>query len=180
MYEPATPEPTLEDIAAASAAVSGKFPTAVIEAFLPPLTSHLGQKLVPLSAGHELLLAQIDHPLATGRKWDDQDVLMALFLFSRPSRISFALVADGTLEAEFFAFIDAIPATDIPALGKDMVSHWVRSRNTALAMENEHAKAQKKTAGSVGGSTPLPRLARRMVGFLNKLFMTFRYRRFSP
>jgi hypothetical protein len=176
----AKPEPTLEDIAAASEAVAGKFPKAVLESFLPPLTSHLGQKLVPLSAGHELLLAQIDHPLATGGKWDDQDVLMALFLFSRPSRVSFALVAEGTLEAEFFAFIDAIPAADIPALGKDMVSHWMRSRNTALAMENEHAKAQKKTAASDGGSTPLRQRARRMAGCLNKLCTMYRFLKSSP
>lgn len=180
MSEPATPEPTLEDIAAASAAVSGKFPTAVIEAFLPPLTSHLGQKLVPLSAGHELLLAQIEHPLSTGRKWDDQDVLMALFLFSRPSRISFAMVADGTLEAEFFAFIDAIPAADIPALGKDMVSHWMRSRNTALAMGNEHSKSQKKTADSAGGSTPSRPPVKLITGILTWLSTMFRLPKSSP
>jgi hypothetical protein len=179
MSEKPSQEPTLEDIAAASAAMEGKFPTAVLDAFLPPLTSHLGQKLVPLSAGHELLLAQIQHPLAVGGKWDDQDVLMALFLFSRPSRLSFAMVADGTLEAEFFAFIDAIPSADIPALGKDMVSHWVRSRNTALAMENEHAKAQKKTADSDGGSTRLRQLAKRLAGCLTRLFTTFLLRRFS-
>jgi hypothetical protein len=90
------------------------------------------------------------------------------------------MVAEGTLEAEFFAFIDAIPAADIPALGKDMVSHWMRSRNTALAMENEHAKSQKKTADSAGGSTPLPPLARRLAGCLIRFFTMFRFRRFSP
>jgi hypothetical protein len=174
MSDPARAEPTLEDIAAAQAAMEGKTPLAVIEAFLPPITSHCGQKLVPISAGHELLLAQIDHPLSTGAKWEDSDVLMALFVFSRPSRITFAMVADGTLEAEFFAFIDAIPATDIPKLGQDMVSHWMRSRNTALAMENEHSTAQKKTAVSDGGSTPLPRLARLTDGFRTWLCTTFR------
>lgn len=169
-----SPEPTLEDITAAREAVDGQTPTTVLEAFLPPIASGLGHKLVPISAGHELLLSQIGHPLSTGGKWEELDVLMALFLFSRPSRISFALVAEGTLESEFFAFIDAIPAADIRTLGQDMVSHWMRSRRTALAMENEHSTAQKKTADSAGGSTRSPRLAKLMGGFRTWLSTTFR------
>ena len=167
------PEPTLEDIDSARMATSGNIPKAVIEAFLPIPTSHLGQKLVPLSAGHELLLAQIRHPLATGAAFEDIDILMALFIFSRPSRETFSLIADDTFEVEFFIFIDGIPAADIPKLGHDMVAYWLKARATALAMENKHGSGQKKTAVSGGGSTRLPLLAKSMAGFQRWLSTTF-------
>lgn len=170
----ATTEPTLDDIAAARAATEAKTPQAVLAAFLPKPVSVLSQKLLPLTAGHELLLSQIGHPLATGEKWEDVDVLMALFIFTHPSRILFEMVAGETLEAEFFAFIDAIPSADIAALGPDMVSHWMASRITALNMESKHAGAQKKTAASVGGSTPSRRLAKSSAGIRKWLSMTFR------
>jgi hypothetical protein len=179
MSEPTKPEPNLDDIAAAMNAVDGRTPSNVLEAFLPKPVTHLGQKLVPLSAGHELLLAQISHPLATGTKWEDSDVLMALFVFSRPSRLLFAMVADSTFEAEFFAFIDTIPTADIPKLGQDMVSHWMRSRATALAMESEHSTGQKKTADLDGGSTQSPPHAKSTAGFRRWLSTTFRFAKSS-
>lgn len=150
MSEPATPEPALDDIAAAIAAAEGKIPAAVLNAFLPIPKTHLGQTLVPLKAGHELLLSQIGHPLATGEKWEDVDVLMALFIFSRPSRELFDMVAADTFERRFFEFIDSIPPSDISALGEVMVAHWVTARVTAIAMESKHAKGQKKTAVLAG------------------------------
>jgi hypothetical protein len=136
--------PELTDIAAAMEAVDGKTPTTVLEAFLPKVATHLGKRLVPLTAGHELALAQLGHPLATGTKWEDVDVLMALFVFSRPSREVFAMIAGGTFEDDFFGFIDSIPSADIPKLGNDMVAHWMRSRATALAMESPTPGTQKK------------------------------------
>lgn len=157
--------PNLQDLAAAIRAADGQTPTAVLDAFLPRAVSHLGQRLLPLTAGHELLLAQTRHPLASGEKWEDADVLLALFIFSRPSRLLFSMVADDSFEAEFFVFIDSIPTADIPALGHDMVSHWLRSRSTALAMECQHATAQKKTADSAGSSALSARLARFTAGF---------------
>lgn len=168
------PDPTLEDIAAARAATEGKTPQAVLAAFIPKPVSVLSQKLLPLTAGHELLLSQIGHPLATGQKWEDVDVLMALFIFTHPSRTLFQMIASETLEAEFFAFIDGIPSADIAALGPDMVSHWMASRITALNMESKHAGAQKKTADSVGGSTPSQQLARSSAGIRKWLSTTFR------
>ena len=142
--------PDLNDIAAALAAADGKTPAAVIDAFLPKPVTHLGQKLVPLKAGHELLLSYIGHPLIAGEKWEDVDVLMALFIFSRPSKELFGMVADDTFEVEFFGFIESIPPTDINRLGQDMVSHWLKSRATALAMGSDHSAAQKKTAVLAG------------------------------
>jgi hypothetical protein len=180
MSEPTPPAPTLEDISAAVMETDGRTPAAVLDAFLPKTVTHLGQKLVPISAGHELLLAQTAHPLATGEKWEDIDVLMALFIFSRPSRLLFSMVADDTFEAEFFIFIDTIPSADIAKLGHDMVAHWVRNRATALAMENEHATTQKKTVGSVGGSTPSAQLAKSTGGLRTWLSTMCRFLKSSP
>ena len=114
----------------------------VIDDIIPKSVSTLGKRLVPLKAGHQLLISQIRHPLATGEKWEDSDVLMALFIFSRPSRELFAALADDTFEAEFFAFIDCIPSADVPVLGQDMVSHWVRSRASAATDQKAHAAAK--------------------------------------
>jgi hypothetical protein len=174
------PTPTLDDISAAMMAVDGKTPAAVLEAFLPQKVTHLGQTLVPLTAGHELALAQLGHPLATGKAWEDIDVLTALFIFSRPSREVFAMIAGGTFEADFFLFIDSIPTADIPKLGADMAAHWMRSRATALAMESPHPSAQKKTADSAGGSTLSARLAALMDGPRKWFSTTFRSLSSSP
>ncbi len=168
------PAPDLNDIAAAIRSADGKTPSPVIDAFLPAPVSHLGRSLVALTAGHELLLSQTRHPLTTGAAWEDQDVLMALFIFSNPSRLLFARVADGTFEAEFFLFIDSIPASDISSLGAAMIGHWLSNRKTALPMHSEHSSGQKKTADSDGCSAPSARPARFMAGFLKWCSMTFR------
>lgn len=145
------PEPTLEDIAAAKEASGGSHPSAVLNAFLPRTKTILGNRLLPVMAGHELLLAQIAHPLSVAGPMADSDVLMALFIFSMPSRELFQMISDDTFESEFFAFLDSIPASDIEKLGEEMVAHWISGRVTALAMESKHPGAQKKTAAS-GGS----------------------------
>lgn len=142
------PEPTIEDIAAARQSSDGKIPSTILDAFLPKPKTIFGQTLVPLTAGHELLLGQLDHPLATGQPMEDSDVLMALFVFSRPSRDLFAMVSNDTFEPAFFKFIDSIPPADIEKLGHDMVAHWVSGRATAIALESKNA--QKKTADLAG------------------------------
>lgn len=144
------PEPTLDEIALALHNVEGRVPRAILESFLPIPKTTLGRRLVPLKAGHELLLAQIDHPLANGGKWEDSDVLMALFIFSNPSRALFGMVEDESFERSFFEFIDTIPPTDMQALAETMVAHWVSARVTAIAMESPHSKGQKKTAVLAG------------------------------
>ena len=141
--------------------------------------THLGQTLVPITAGHELLFAQISHPLATGKKWEDVDVLMALFIFSRPSRQLFQMVAEDSFETAFFAFLDTIPTGDIQQLGHDMVAHWVRSRAAAIPMENPHSTAKKKAVASAGGSPPSPPPANSSAAFRTWLSTTFRSLRFS-
>ena len=167
-------EPTLDEIASAREAVSGRTPSAVLDAFLPKPVSSLGRKLVPLMAGHELLLSQLGHPFVTGAAFEDIDVLMALFVFSHPSRHLFALVAADEFEAEFFKFIDGIPMPDVPALGNDMVAHWLRSRRTALEMESPHSTSQKKTADLAGCSRLSARLAKRCTALRTWLSTTFR------
>lgn len=171
----ATREPTLEDIAAAREAIGTATPSTVLDAFLPKPVTHLGQKLVSITAGHELLFAQISHPLATGKKWEDIDVLMALFIFSRPSRTLFEMVADDTFDPQFFSFLDSIPVADIEKLGHDMVAHWMRSRAAAIAMENPHSTAKKKAEASAGGSPPSPPPAKSTAGFRTWLSTTFRW-----
>jgi hypothetical protein len=130
--------------------VEGKIPSAVLKAFLPVPQTFLGQSLVPLTAGHDLVLAHMDHPLVTGQPLQDVDVLLALFIFSRSSRDLFAMIGEDTLEKTFFDFLSIIPPADIPRLGEAMVAHWVTARVTALAMESKHSTAQKKTAVSAG------------------------------
>jgi hypothetical protein len=110
------PKPTPEALAA------------VVDSLIPKSVTSLGKKLVPLKAGHQLLISQIGHPLATGKPWEDSDVLLALFVFSRPSPELFALLAEDQFEAEFFAFVESIPAADIPGLAADMAAHWIRNK----------------------------------------------------
>lgn len=177
----AQPAITNNDIAAALASLdSSSTPGAVLDAFLPKPVTVIGKKLLPLTAGHELALAYTKHPLASGGKWEDSDVLLALFLFSRPSREIFALIEDGCFEDAFLAFVDSIPPADIPQLGHDLVAHWMRNRRTALAMENEHATAaKKKTEDSAGGSAPFPKPAVSLVVCLIKWCTKFLWPRSS-
>lgn len=93
--------------------------------------THPSTSLVRLSAGHDLFISQNGHPLATGAPWEDVDVLMALFIFSHPSRLLFTMIADDTLQAEFLLFVDAIPADSMPKIGTDVVSHWMKNRPPA-------------------------------------------------
>jgi hypothetical protein len=90
------------------------------------------------------------------------------------------MVANDTLESEFFGFIDSIPSADIAVLGPDMVAHWMTARVTALHMESKHAGAQKKTAVSAGGSTPSQQLAKSSAGIRKWLSTTFRSRKSLP
>ncbi len=174
----APPEPTLEDIAAARAAVDGKPPTAVLEAFLPTPAAHHGVRLIPLTAGHELLLAQLSHPLSTGAKWDATDVLVAFFVFSRPSDLLFESIAADTFQPEFLAFITGLPAAATEGLGDKLIKHWLGSRKTAVAMESEHGQGKKKAADSAGFSPPSPPPAGFMAGVLTRFCTAFRWCKF--
>lgn len=175
-HEKPAREATLDQITAALQAVDGHTPSDVLDAFIPKPATSLGRKLIPLTAGHELLLSQFKHPLsAGGGEWEDADVLLALFIFSTPSIKLFGMVEDDTFQSEFLAFVDSIPPCDIPKLGSEMVSHWMRSRATAIAMQSPHGSGQKKTAGSDGCSPPLARPARLTDGLRTWLSTKFRW-----
>lgn len=173
-------EPTLEDIAAAMTATDGKPPTAVLDAFIPSPTAHSGFRLLPLRAGHELLLAQLSHPLSTGEKWDSTDILVAFFVFTHPSDLLFEMVGDDTFQAGFIRFVHELPVSATDGLGEKLISHWLKSRNTALAMESEHGGGKKKAVGSGGYSPRSAWPARFTAGFLRKFFMKFRWLKFWP
>lgn len=172
--------PTLEEIAAAMTATDGKPPTAVLDAFIPAPTAHSGIRLLPLRAGHELLLAQLSHPLSTGEKWDSTDVLVAFFVFSHPSDVLFEMVADDTFQAGFLEFINQLPAAATDGLGEKLISHWLKSRSTALAMESEHGGGKKKAVASGGFSPPSATLAGSTAGFLPRFFTKFRWLKCWP
>lgn len=118
---------------------------AVLNAVIPQSVTSLGKKLVPLKAGHQLLISQIGHPLATGKPWEDSDVLMALFVFSRPSNELFALLAEDRFEAEFFAFVESIPTADVPALASDMARHWIRNKACSGAVIKTPPPSRQKS-----------------------------------
>jgi hypothetical protein len=144
---------TVEDLEIAQERTEGRIPPKVIEAFLPAAPEIMGQRLVPLTLGHELVLSRINHPLAKGGKWEDVDVLTALFVFSRSSRELFALLAEDRFEPVFFEFVDGLPMLGNSNIAEAMVSHWARSKATALSLVSPHSGgAQKKTAVSDGGS----------------------------
>ena len=174
-----TAEPTIEQIAAAREGAGGRIPSAVVDAFVPTPAKSLGQRLVPLKAGHELVLSKIGHPLSTGKSWDDEDVLIALFVFSRSSRDLFALLEREEFKDCFFEFVDSIPIGDVAKLGSDMVAHWMSARNTALPMESRHGGAQKKTEDSDGSSRLSAERACPTDGVWTLLCTIFRWLRFS-
>jgi hypothetical protein len=169
---------TVEDLEIAQERTDGRIPAKVIEAFLPVSPEIMGQRLVPLTLGHELVLSRINHPLAKGGKWEDVDVLTALFVFSRTSRELFALLAEDRFEPVFFEFVDSLPMLEAKNLAEVMVSHWAKSKATALSLSSPHGGgSQKKTAASDGGSEHLVRHARSMVGPLTWLRMMCRWLR---
>lgn len=112
--------------------------------FAAPKTT-IGKALVPLSAGHQLLISQFEHPLATGNAWSDSDVLLALFIFSKPASEHFALLADDAFEAEFLKFVDTLPAGQVHDLGHDMISHWMIGNTTEAAGDSSGATTRKAT-----------------------------------
>lgn len=175
-----SPAPTLEEIAQAMTAVEGKPPSAVLDAFLPVPTAHSGVRLLPLKAGHELLLAQLSHPLSTGEKWDSTDVLVAFFVFSHPSDVLFEMVAVDTFQHAFLKFVHDLPVAATDGLGEKLINHWLKSRNTALAMESEHGGGKKKAVALAGFSLPSALLAKCTAGFLRRFFMKFRWLRCWP
>jgi hypothetical protein len=145
--------PSLEQIAELLQASEGKTPSDVLAAFLPDRRTAFGQRLVPLTAGHDLLLEKLAHPFARpGTEWKAHDLAVALLCFTRPSRELFQLIEDGTFEDAVFELLDSLPFGDLDAAAAELVAHWATHRATALSMRSPHSVGEKKTAGSAGGS----------------------------
>lgn len=148
---------TIEQLAEALENTKGRTPLEVLDAFCPHGAKVGPFALVPLTAGHDLFLTRVKHPLGlgAGAAWGPSDVAMALFAFTRPSRELFRMVEDGTLQDELHAFLDDIPIGGIEGAAADLISHWIRSRASAvpLVAPDSHAGSKKKP-DLVGGSAP--------------------------
>jgi hypothetical protein len=146
---------TLAHLAEAMETAKGRTPAEVLDAFLPEGATVAGLRLVPLTAGHDLFLARIGHPLATGeKKWDGSQVGMALFAFSRPSAELFAMVENDTLDQAYYTFLDTLPIGAIENAAALLIGHWIRARATMvpmLAPDGPGGGSKKKRAS--GGSS---------------------------
>jgi hypothetical protein len=146
---------TIQDLAEALEESRGVTPQEIVDAFIHAKTDIAGTPLVPLSAGHDLFLTRIKHPLTLGASavWGAHDVATAFFVFSRTSRELNQMVADGTYEEKFYNFLDSIPMSEINAASAGLIAHWVKCRNTALPMKAPDGQGElKKKADLVGGS----------------------------
>lgn len=148
-------ETTIDQLTEALENSQGRTPREVVDAFCPVGRSIGPFPLVPLKAGHDLFLTRIGHPLVAGNSpaWGPQDLATLLFAFTRPSRDLCDMIEDGTFSDALHEFLDEIPLGLLETAAADLVAHWIRARDTALAMGSPHAgTGSKKKAGSAGGS----------------------------
>jgi hypothetical protein len=144
--------PSLDQIAEALQSSEGRTPSDVLAAFLPDRATVFGQRLVPLTAGHDLLLEKLAHPFTRpGTEWKSHDLAVAMLVFTRPSRELFRMIDSGDFEDAIFELLDTLPFGDLEAAAAELVAHWATHRATALAMRSPHSSAEKKTAASAGG-----------------------------
>lgn len=136
-------------------------PKRVLNAFVPVGRDGGGIALREMSAGIIMLLKQIDSPLMqTVKKGQkpkaigDMDLMRAIFVFARPGRQVFELLALGPkhLDAAVMEFADSIPVTDLPALGARINDLLERATSTVTASE-------KKTATDAVSCPTLPAAA---------------------
>jgi hypothetical protein len=146
-------ETTIEQLIEALETSEGKTPQEVLDAFYPTQPQIGGHDLVPLTAGHELFLAKVDHPLASRQvaAWTPSDVAIAFFAFTRPSRELERMLRDGSFEDGFHEFLDDVPVGEIEGACSTLVLHWLSARKTAVEMVNPHGGPKKKRAS--GGSS---------------------------
>lgn len=175
-------ETTLDQIAEALANVEGRTPLEVLDAFCPIGRKIGGMPLVELTAGHDLFLARIGHPLAAGGKvqpWKAHDVAMALFAFTRPSLDLENNLSAGTLEDSLHEFLGTIPLAALETAAADLLAHWIRARATAIPMETPphlRPKSAKKKPDSDGSSPSLQTDAGISIFRRAWSFMTSRFR----
>ncbi len=139
--------PNLEHLQKALQNTEGKTPQEVLDAFMPKGGSIGEHELVEVKYGHCLFLESFEHPLLKGRtgEWTAQDLGVALFTFTRSSESLFEMVKKGTVEEELYHFLESIPASKHKEYAGEVIFHYYRSMNNAVAMENKSGKAQKKT-----------------------------------
>jgi len=128
-------------------------PDEVLDAFCSETTSIGGLKLFPFTAGHELFLTRLKHPLSRGNfhGWTPEDLLQAFFVFTRPSKELFKLYERGEYEDAFYEFLDDIPSVELEQASVDLVGHYIRSRATNVQLKAMDGVGSKKKAASVGG-----------------------------
>lgn len=154
-------ETTIEQLAEALENVEGRTPMEVLDAFCPVGRKIGGVSLVELSAGHELFLARVRHPLAMGKgaAWQAHDVAMALFAFTRPSAVLETHVRDGSLEEALHEFLGTLPLASMETAAADLLAHWIRARASAVAMQTPagiRPPTPKKKPDSAGSSPSSP------------------------
>lgn len=143
--------PSLELLTQAMEHADGKTPSEVLDAFLPDAIKISGIALVPVSAGHDLFLSKIGHPLATRQPWQAHDVAVGLFVLSRKSSELFPLLAADAFEDELYRFLDEVRIGALDAAATAMVAHWIKSRATVCPMGLPEHAGSKKKRGSAGG-----------------------------
>jgi hypothetical protein len=144
---------TIADLQEALENTAGRTPQEIIDAFCPLGTTIAGKPLLPLTAGHDLFLSRIKHPLAVGAKaWTAEDVATALFVFTTPSVELFAMIEDGSYESAFWAFLDTLPMNELEAAAAALLAHWAKSRATAIPMKAPAGVdgSKKKAASAIG------------------------------
>lgn len=171
---------TLDDISAAMTAADGRTPTEVIDAFLPDCPDTFAGRMIPLTAGHYLALAKLNHPFVhRNEEWDAAQLAIAMFCFTRPSREIFASIDGGTFEKDLFAFLEGVPAAEMEKAASGIFSHWKAAFSTAIPMKSPHAGAQKKTADSAGFSPMSPMPSQPFLGRWITRFTRFLWPSFS-
>ena len=137
---------TLEQLSEALENTRGRTPREVLDAFCPVGAKIGSRRLVPLTAGHDLFLTRMKHPLArgAGAAWTAEDVALLLFAFTRPSSELFRLIEEDALPAALHEFLDELPLGETDGAATALVAHWIRSRHTAIGM------AMPKGAGAEG------------------------------
>lgn len=173
-------ETTIDQLAEALENVEWRTPMEVLDAFCPVGRKIGGVALVELTAGHDLFLSRIRHPLAIGKgsSWQAHDVATALFAFTRPSVELEKHISQGTLEDALHEFLGTLPMAAMETAAADLLAHWIRARSTAVAMQAPagiRAPAAKKKPDSDGCFPSSPPLAgnslyRRMLSFTTSLF----------
>lgn len=144
---------TLQEMHAAKEAATASTPSAVLDAYLPDPASAAGVGLVPVTAGHLLLLEKIRSPLVMPAERRTQFAIwQALYILSRPARDGRAALAAGKLEDATLALADSMPASIMEPIVDQLQAHMAAAFENALPMQMPGGTTgtQKKTADSGG------------------------------